>query len=417
MSLILIVDDNEQNIYMLEVLLKSHGHEVISAPNGEKALEAARERLPDLAVTDILMPVMDGFSLCRRWKSDPQLQSKPFVFYTATYTDPRDEAFGLSLGAERFLLKPLEPERLLQVIEELLAPGEVQAEDSLAQEESEFLKEYNIALFRKLEKKMSDLREANNILRRNMESHRKLEEQLLQAKKLESIGQFASGIAHDFNNLLMAISGSASLIQMETEKAHPHHDLAGQILNAVRIGSEMSRQLLAFARRQELKLLPIDLNEALTQSLPTVRSLLPSGITLEFHAGAPLPTISADRAQILQVLMNLASNARDAMPEGGLILLDTQAFHLDEDFVRQKADGEAGHYVRFRMIDQGTGMEEGVLEKIFDPFFTTKEMGKGTGLGLAVVYGIVRQHGGFVQVSSIPGKGTCFEVYLPSSEK
>ncbi|HDQ05002.1 MAG TPA: response regulator [Deltaproteobacteria bacterium] len=179
MSLLLIVDDKEENRYLLESLLTDQGYEVVSAIHGADALEKARENPPDMIIADILMPVMDGFALCRRWKNDDLLKSIPFIFYTATYTDERDRAFALNLGADRFLVKPMDPEDFLKVVQETLekvpAPSAAQAEPKTknAEEESEYLKQYNEVLIRKLEAKMEQLEQANKKLERDIDTHKK----------------------------------------------------------------------------------------------------------------------------------------------------------------------------------------------------------------------------------------------------
>jgi CheY-like chemotaxis protein len=178
---LLIVDDNEQNLYMLQVLLEGYGYQVASARDGAKALELARRDPPDMIITDILMPVMDGFSLCREWKKDEGLRAIPFVFYTATYTDPKDEEFALSLGAERFIIKPQEPEVFVEMIQEVVENGETGRLAALhepEEEETTFFREYNEVLIRKLEDKLVQLEETNRILEREITEHEEAEEEL-----------------------------------------------------------------------------------------------------------------------------------------------------------------------------------------------------------------------------------------------
>lgn len=413
MTSVLIVDDNEQNLYMLQVLLQTHGYEVVSAAHGALALEMAASKVPDLVISDILMPVMDGFSLCRHWKSDPKLKEKPFIFYTATYTEARDEEFALSLGADRFLIKPEEPERLLAIIAELLAPAAPSA-DAPPVSEAEFLKDYNIALFRKLEKKVSDLEVANAALQRDLVLRQALERQLVQAQKMESLGQITGGIVHDFNNVLTVIGGLASVIAQEKADPARMQEWSAKIQEAVRMGGNLGRQLLAFARKQDLSLTVLDMDGLLVESSVLLRAALPRTVELVVSRSADLPAVQADPIQLKQVLLNLVFNARDAISPPGKVTLDTAWVDLDEEFVRHRADGLPGRYVRIRCHDTGSGMDPETLEKIFEPFFTTKGPGRGSGLGLSVVYGIVRQHRGFVQVSSVVGRGTSFEVYLPA---
>jgi signal transduction histidine kinase len=417
MPTVLIVDDNEQNLYMLRVLLESHGYQVAQAFQGAEALEVAGRTLPDLAITDILMPVMDGFSLCRRWKSDPSLKGIPFVFYTATYTDARDEEFALSLGADYFLVKPQDPQRLLEVVAELLKSSPQGGEADAPLSETEFLKSHNIALFQKLEKKVADLEAVNAALQRDIALRRGLEIQLVQAQKMELLGQIAGGIVHDFNNVLTVIGGVASLLTLEPREPELLADRVAKIQEAVRMGAALSRQILVFSRKQELSLVPLDLDQLIHVTLPLIRATLPSSIALELIPSGGLPLVKADANQLKQVFLNLASNARDAITPPGRVVIDMAVMELDDEFVRYGGEKKPGKYVRVRFHDTGAGMPQEILDKIFDPFFTTKEAGVGTGLGLSMAYGIVRQHEGFLQVSSVVGRGSCFEIYLPVSSE
>ena len=413
MATVLIVDDNEQNLYMLRILLETHGYTVESATQGAEALEGARARPPDLVVSDILMPVMDGFSFCRLWKADPVLKSKPFVFYTATYTESRDEAFALSLGADRFLLKPQDLDRLLGVVGELLTPVGTKPEPS-EESEAEFLRNYNLTLFRKLEKKVAALEAANKALQRDLVLRQELERQLVQAQKMESLGQIAGGIVHDFNNVLAVIGSMAALLSLSHRHPSPTKDGIDKIQEAVKMGGGLARQLLAFARKQDLTMESLDVDALLKETLPLLVASLPKTVELKLVLDGGLPDVNADAVQLQQLFLNFVSNARDAITPPGKVTIDTASLELDRDFVKHRGEGQPGRYVRIRFLDTGCGMDTPTLEKVFEPFFTTKEPGTGTGLGLSVVYGIVRQHRGFLQVSSALGRGTCFEVYLPA---
>ncbi len=543
MTKILIVDDNFENRYMLEILLGNNGFDIALATNGKEALEMALASPPDLIVSDILMPVMDGFALCKEWRAHERLKEIPFVFYTATYTEPKDIQFGLSLGADQFLLKPLESDALLSSLKNVLAHGEagepVSSERSL-EEEMEFLKKHNETLFHKLEKKVTDLEDTNRTLREEIrkrtltenslrqseerlrtllntlpvglawmdtkdgiryvngkftelfgfvaedippdedwsslippgmtsksfisswenaiETARKsgtptpvfdvrvtckdgsardmsvigavigtlhlgiftdvterkqLEEQLNQAQKLESVGNLAGGIAHDFNNILTTITGFAGLLQMRMDGADPLLSYVKELASAGMRGAALTHQLLAFSRKQILDMKPVDLNTTLTNLEKMLRRLIREDITLSFDLKPTRLPVLADANQVEQVVINLVTNARDAMPSGGSLTISTGAAIIDETFVRQHGDGEAGHYATIAIRDSGTGMDSETKRKIFEPFFTTKETGKGTGLGLSVVYGIIRQHKGMIFVDSTPGTGSLFTVYLP----
>ncbi|HZT81820.1 MAG TPA: response regulator, partial [Gemmataceae bacterium] len=243
--------------------------------------------------------------------------------------------------------------------------------------------------------------------------HKSLEEQLRQAQKLEAVGRLAAGVAHDFNNLLTAVIGSASLALSQTPPEDPRHDLLTAIEAAAWRAAELTRQLLGFSRRSVLRLQPVDLNQAVTEALNILRRTLDPRVRLDTYAAPGLWTVRADPGQMTQVLMNLCLNARDAMPRGGLLYVETANVTLEEADVRRHPEGRAGDFVRLRVLDTGQGIAPEVRARLFEPFFTTKGPGQGTGLGLAVVRGIVQQHQGWVECASAVGQGTCFDVYLP----
>lgn len=240
-----------------------------------------------------------------------------------------------------------------------------------------------------------------------------LQKQLMQAQKFEAIGQLAGGIAHDFNNMIGAILGWAELGLEETEpemRLHRHFDKVRQ--QAIR-AAELTKQLLAFARRQILEPRNIDLNQSVTETLSLLEKVIGSNIEIKTNLATQLALVRADPTQVEQVLMNLCINARDAMPAGGRLVIETSAATFDERYCVAQPFARPGDYLMLAVTDNGTGMDAATLDRIFEPFFTTKEMGKGTGLGLATVYGIVRQHGGFLHVYSELNLGTTFRVYLP----
>ncbi|HEY5997896.1 MAG TPA: response regulator [bacterium] len=540
MTRVLVVDDVAENRYLLETLLRGSGYEVTAAANGAEALEIARRDPPDLVVTDILMPVMDGFALCREWKTDERLKGIPFVFYTATYTEPKDEQFALSLGAERFFVKPQRPDELLRLLQEVLdaaAAGRLALSGKAPPPGPEFLEDHNAALIRKLEKKMAQLQEANAALEReiverkrveaeltyrntvlttqqeasldgilvvdeagrlvswnsrflemwgippevvalrseeralacaldkvvdpggfmtrirhlyqhpelrsrelievkgnrlfdrysapildakgagrgrvwyfrDVTEQRKLEEQLRQAQKMEAVGALAGGIAHDFNNILSAISGYSSLLQMKLEPGDERLQMVDEILAASEKAAGLTRSMLAFSRKQPMDLRPVDVNEMIRAIQKLLERLIGEDIEFTVTGSPETLIVQSDVGQLEHVLINLITNARDAMRHGGRLTIGTAPFVLAAD-----QDGlKAGTYALITVSDTGCGIPREIQQHIFEPFFTTKEVGKGTGLGLAMAYAIVKRHRGAIRLYSEPGEGTTFRIYLP----
>ena len=243
---------------------------------------------------------------------------------------------------------------------------------------------------------------------------KRIEDQFRQAQKMEAVGRLAGGIAHDFNNLLTAIVGYAELALAQVNDDDPLRSDIEQIRNAGHSAGSLTRQLLAFSRKQLLQPQIIDVNTIVIRMTGLLRRLIGEHIELRTRLTQPLGRVSADPGQIEQVILNLALNARDAMPRGGTLSIATANADLDESYVADHPGSTVGPHVMLAIRDTGIGMERAVQERLFEPFYTTKELGKGTGLGLATVYGIVKQSGGSIYVYSKPRRGTSFKVYLPS---
>jgi PAS domain S-box-containing protein len=671
MKRVLIVDDKEDALYYLQVLLTGHGYQVETARHGAEALVLARKSPPELIVSDLLMPVMDGYTLLRHWRAEPRLTSIPFIVYTATYTEPEDERLALSLGADAFILKPAEPHAFLARIEQV--ERRVQVHVASAQPERgatpEVLALYSQTLIRKLEEKSLQLEEANRALKsenegrrrlgetqraildalpahvalidpsstilavngswrrfaeanglkspagcvgenylravekdleldenrelaraaaagirgvlageldeftseypcrtpaaalwfrmivtpihkhrregavvmhlditerkhaedelresderfrqlaenitdviwisdlthsrilyaspayetvwgrtreelyrsadtwtdaihpadveallglrartpkqpydviyrlllpkgavrwirengfpvrdgrgeiyrmagvcRDITEYRRLEEQLRQAQKIDAIGQLTGGIAHDFNNLLSVILASASFLLEDLPEDDERRGDAGSIKEAAWRAATLTRQLLAFSRKQLLEPRVLNLNTVISGLASILRRMVGEDIAFKLDAAPDLGAVKADPSQLEQVLMNLVVNARDAMPSGGLLTLQTANAEFDQDYADTHFPIAPGRYVMFSVSDSGVGMSAEVKAHLFEPFFTTKEPGKGTGLGLSTSYGIIKQSGGYVWVYSELERGTVFKVYLP----
>jgi PAS domain S-box-containing protein len=242
---------------------------------------------------------------------------------------------------------------------------------------------------------------------------KKLEQQLLQAQKMEAIGQFAGGIAHDFNNILTAIIGYGSLVKIKIKGEGPLVKYIDNILTSAERAANLTKSLLTFTRKQVIDPKPTDINEVILSAEKLLSQLIGEDVEFSVKLNGNGLIVIADGNQIIQVLMNLATNARDAMPRGGKLTISTDIVEIDGAFIQMHGYGKKGLYALISFEDNGIGMNEKTMERIYEPFFTTKEIGKGTGLGLATVYGIIKQQNGYIDVQSTLNEGTTFNVYLP----
>jgi PAS domain S-box-containing protein len=249
----------------------------------------------------------------------------------------------------------------------------------------------------------------------DVSERKRLGAQLLHAQKMEAIGTLAGGIAHDFNNLLMVVQGNVSLMLLDLEPSHPHYEMLKHIEKRVQNGSKLTHQLLGYARKGRYEVKPILLNQLVEKTVEAFGRTR-KNIVIHLDLKRNLPSLEADPGQIEQVLMNLLVNAADAMPDGGNLLLKTRNV-THQEIEADLYEPVPGNYILLSVIDTGVGMDQKTMARIFDPFFTTKELGRGTGLGLASVYGIIKGHNGYISVQSERGKGATFLVYLPASEK
>ncbi len=250
---------------------------------------------------------------------------------------------------------------------------------------------------------------------RDVTAQVKLEEQYRQAQKMEAVGQLAGGVAHDFNNLLQVIFGHIEMALDEVSPLSPVHSDLVQVRQAANRAATLVRQLLAFSRRQAMSIQKLDLNEAISNVIKMLGRVIGEHITLDFLPGHGLHMVNADSSQIEQMLLNLCINARDAMPEGGRITIETRSILNDRGFQEQNPWARESHYIMVTFSDTGPGIPVDLQQHVFEPFFTTKEVGKGTGLGLAMVYGIVKQHEGMIYLESTPAKGAVFHIFFPAA--
>jgi PAS domain S-box-containing protein len=578
---ILIVEDSPTQAEILKLILENSDFKVHAAANGKGALEFLQGSSPEIVISDIVMPEMDGYELCRRMREDIRLREIPVILVTSL-SDPTDVIKGLEVGANNFITKPYDENCLISHIQYLITNREMRKKsqselginvffwgqnyhitaelpqildlllsiyenaynqkrkllavqnelnglnerlEEIVQDQTSELMEANKVLAIEVEVRKSAeealriseerfklaLRGANEGLwdwnvkldmvyyaprwktmlgyadeelenhldtwkrlvhpedqepslarvrdflerrapsyeiefrMRHKEGHyvdilsrgfpiyddqgkalrmvgthvditerKKLEEQYLQAQKMEAVGQLAGGVAHDFNNILSAILGYSYLILDRENLDDTVKNHVEEIVAASNRAADLTRSLLAFSRKQPVSLAVIDLNQVIKDNEEFLRRLIREDIELKISCtGEPL-TVLADRGQLEQVIMNLVANARDAMPHGGTLLIETlPAITLDREFLEIHGYGDSGTYNLISVSDNGEGMDKEMQLHIFEPFFTTKEQGKGTGLGLAMAYGIVKKHNGFINVYSEPGTGTTFKIYLP----
>lgn len=405
---ILAIDDKPDNLTTLKAVLSDIFPDVrvLTALNGRNGIALALAEDPDVVLLDIIMPEMDGFEVCRKLKNDERLRHIPVVFLTALKTDRDSRIQALEAGAEAFLSKPLDEAELTAQIR---AMSKIKTAELLHRKEKERLATLVAERTRELEQELA--------WRKRIEAEKsQMEAQFHQAQKMESVGRLAGGVAHDLNNLLSPILGYGEMLLTEFSAGDHRKESVKQIVNAGERARDLVRQLLAFSRKQILELKPVDLNNVLTGFEKLLRRTIREDVDIKFIPAASLPHIRGDVSQLEQVIMNLMVNAQDAMPDGGVLSIETDVIQLDAGYSAALHDVAPGRYVMMAVSDTGYGMDDETQARIFEPFFTTKEKGKGTGLGLATVYGIVRQHGGGIRAFSKPGLGTTFKIYLPAME-
>ena len=436
---ILAVDDSETFLHELADALREEGYEVVLARSGEEAIDLLSVQSVDCILLDLVMPGMGGQDACRRIKSDPIMRNIPVLMLTAT-EDQEAIIEGLGAGADDYITKAndfqvLRARVFAQIrrkqfedenrrIREQILRRELEAAEARAAQE---LAETRAALTDELSQKNSELvaakaqvedyaRTLENRIKERSEQLGKVEQQLRQSQKMEAIGQLTGGIAHDFNNLLGIVTGNLDLLIERLEADSESKELAQEALEGALHGASLTQQMLAFARRQALQPQLVDLNEALTAMTGMLRRTIRQDIAITMAPADYLWPALCDKHQVEDIILNFAINARDAMPNGGKLLIETANVRLDEEYAGYNIDLVPGDYVMLAVTDSGTGMPPDVIERAFEPFFTTKPTGQGTGLGLSMVYGFTKQSGGHVKIYSEVGYGTTIKLYLPKAE-
>jgi two-component system, cell cycle sensor histidine kinase and response regulator CckA len=368
---VLMIEDSEDDAALLVRELRRGNFDVqLERVDESSALQSAFERQNwDLIISDFSMPHFSGTDALKMLRS--RGCEKPFIFVSGTIGEETAVA-ALRDGAQDYLMKT-NLKRLVPAVQRALR----EAEDR---------------------------------------NHRKqMEQQVQQLQKFEAIGKLAGGIAHDFNNVIGAILGWAEMGCQEAQPGSVSFERFEKIRDQANWAGRLTSQLLAFARRQMLQPRKTDLNNLVVEAMSLLQRVIGEQIEVRVLAGPDLRVVMVDPAQIEQVLMNLCLNARDAMPQGGRLIIETQNIEIDKEFCYVHPYARQGSFILLSVSDTGVGMDAATSAHIFEPFFTTKELGKGTGLGLATVYGVVKQHEGFIHLYSEPGKGTTFRVYLPAS--
>ncbi len=387
--------------------------EIDSAFQGQEALAKVQESLRAerpyaLAFVDVRMPPgWDGIeTILRIWEIYPELQ---VVICTAHSDYSWEEMIGKLGSSDNLVIlkKPFDNVEALQLACTFSRKWELNRRANLKLEE----------LAGMVAQRTRDLEEANQELRRENHDRLQAERQLRQAQKMEAIGQLAAGVAHDFNNVLTVIHGHASMLMMRLGEQGTHAKSLGEIRHSAERAANVVRQLLMFSRKQILQFRNVDLGEVIRSVSGMLRQLVGEHILLERECAQDLPPVFADRGMLEQVTVNLTLNARDAMPRGGRIGLSCSKVTLTAADLKSDSEARAGDFVHLTISDTGCGIDAEGLTHLFEPFYTTKEAGKGTGLGLATVFGIVKQHQGWIEVQSQVNQGTTFNLYFPVSSQ
>jgi two-component system, cell cycle sensor histidine kinase and response regulator CckA len=492
---VLVVNDAPDQLELTAAVLRHAGYAVLFANTGAEGVEIASRENPDVVISDVVMPEMDGLELCRRIRAVPKLKLTPLLLVSGLATDSKSAVAGLKAGADDYLEIPFDPMRLVSKVARLI---ERKRAEELLQQQREMLERANESLeqserrYRDLVENLNDVvfsvdaqglvvyispavqkygydaeqlvgqpvsvlvhpEDLDGVRRclsravddlatphefravdrfgaihrvrastraffdrgrytgatgvvMDVTDQRRAEEQLRASQRLEAVGRLAGGIAHDFNNLLVAINGYAEFALEAVREGDPMRADLEEILKAGNRAAALTRQLLAFSRKQVLKPEVINLNDVVSGMEPMLRRLIGEDIEFQTTLGEGLGRVLADPGQMEQVIMNLVVNARDAMPTGGRLVVETT------NQTAAEAEPTTREWVVLSVSDTGCGMDEQTKAQIFEPFFSTKAPGDGTGLGLATVHGIVNQSGGSITVETAPGKGARFHVVLP----
>jgi len=411
----LIVDDLAENLVALEALLRRDGLAFLRARSGEEALELLLRHEVALALLDVQMPGMDGFELAEFMRGNERTRHVPIIFLTAGSADTQRRFRGYEAGAVDFIQKPIEGD-ILRSKANVFFDLHQQRGEILRQ--SHALADVAGRLETQVRERTAELEDALARLKAETAEREQAEASLRQSQKMEAVGQLTGGIAHDFNNMLTGIIGSLDIMRrrIAAERFGELDRYMDAATASAQRAAALTQRLLAFSRRQSLDPQPLELNALIQSMSQLVQHALPEHIALELAFGQDLPTALADANQLENAILNLTLNARDAMPDGGKLIIETDRADLDATHVSTRPGLPVGQFVVVSVSDTGVGIAPELLEKVFDPFFTTKPLGEGTGLGLSMVYGFAQQSGGAVRIHSQPGLGTSVKMYLPITD-
>jgi len=402
---ILLVDDQDAKLLSHEAILAEIGENLLKASSARQAFECLLRNEIALILIDVCMPDLDGFELAAMIREHPRFQTTAIIFVSAVLMAYPDQLRGYQLGAVDYVPVPVVPELLRAKVKVFL---------DLFRKTRQ-LERFNAELEQRVAERTAELQHFNEQLELRIKERTREREtalaQLFEAQKMDTIGQLTGGVAHDFNNLLMAVLGSLSLLEKRLPDDPRNHRLLQNAVQGAQRGAALTQRLLAFSRRQELKPEAVEVPQLVSGMGELLERALGHGVELRTEFPESLPPALVDANQLELALLNVALNARDAMPSGGTLTIaaDTDA--------PAAGDGGAvldpGEYVRMRITDDGIGMDAVTLAKATEPFFTTKGPGKGTGLGLSMVHGLAAQSGGLLRISSEPARGTTIELWLP----
>jgi signal transduction histidine kinase len=422
---ILLVDDSQAKLLSHEVVLAEMGENLLKASSAREAFECLLKNEVALILIDVCMPDLDGFELATMIREHPRFQNTAIIFVSAVMLAHLDQLRGYKLGGVDYVPVPVVPE---------LLRAKVRVFVDLYRKTRQ-LEQFNADLERRVEERTAELRKFNEELELRIEERTRERElalaQLFEAQKMDTIGRLTGGVAHDFNNLLMAVLGSLSLLEKKLPEDPQIRRLLQNAIQGADRGKALTQRLLAFSRRQELKPQAVDFAQLVNGMEELLKRAVGHGITFSSEFPSDLPPVLVDANQLELALLNVALNARDAMPDGGSVKITARADRVPSLDAANGRSGNGlarahgpgadspslpqGEYIRITIVDTGVGMDQVTLAKATEPFFTTKGPGKGTGLGLSMVQGLAAQSGGMLRIHSEPNAGTVVELWLPKA--